>query len=936
MSDGSTGFGIYQAQQSCADFDSKSSRSAWGFRSYQEQTPLKKTSDNDDDDDDDYVATSMTCIAQTTISDRNRDRLVLPKAPCPSPPSSNLQSKYGYLSQQQMRPRQISETATDIVFSKQSIPTKNQTAMIHAKTPSPEQPIRIESEEDIHKPLWSYLGITLKRPDNDRPWGMSVSLFDNTYLVLGHVNHEITKDSTVWSRIISIPPPPRTVFYTHQNSNRFRSDLEHLSSVQNVTPCMLPGDIVLSINGRSIPSFVSMSAVTQYLRESNEISMVLSRHRVASKEAIAVWYTQTDLTSQERMCLAAKEAYRVFRGSLGVPCKVVRKRKRNQSPSNTKKSLLPVFVASTASQVSLPQRVVLPSTARVKNSQTMHSLLYWTNPLFRDEITGKPLLYSDNGDFEWEDGLRAKQFIVPIRSFPQWLAQRKAIWRKSWKHIRQTPRQILAPYAPFRWTNPLFRDERTGQPLLYSDNDSFEWEDGLRSKYFIAPIQSFPDWLTQRRTTWRKLWKTYKFDNNNSIDPDDFSDENEKESSLVARDYWTAQGFPSFNLWLAASTEKWRRSYSWNKRKRKRIKQECEEIVHFPAEAQVWNDNAEAQLSKWLSVRKNQWRMMRRKRQRRRGGGEEEVGAKNLRNLPAAGVESHTSDPTNSMRLGVSSSLTGCIVHITSPYKVTVLSQSADMMHIDALLEEQERQRRALDERPPFDISFIFDANLGAPDDAIAHCFSFLHRSEHGKLLCISKQTSDKIKERDYLWRTLCPPHWVLPRRPRKPWHQMYITRIREEEEASRKRSDELLYKAVSSLHKGDQLLKVQKLINDGQKKFGFDINYVSGVLFERNSLLNLAVINCRHKIVKWLIETKDADLESDDRGGFTPLLNAAWEGDKHMVRYLMSKGANRTQIGTGHYSRPLAPPDFKGLTAEGWARKRGHDELASLIRLGL
>ena len=49
-----------------------------------------------------------------------------------------------------------------------------------------------------------------------------------------------------------------------------------------------------------------------------------------------------------------------------------------------------------------------------------------------------------------------------------------------------------------------------------------------------------------------------------------------------------------------------------------------------------------------------------------------------------------------------------------------------------------------------------------------------------------------------------------------------------------------------------------------------------------------------------------------------------------------MAKGSDRTKLGYNHSSQVLAPPKFEGLTAEGWARKRGHDEVAELIRLGL
>ena len=167
-------------------------------------------------------------------------------------------------------------------------------------------------------------------------------------------------------------------------------------------------------------------------------------------------------------------------------------------------------------------------------------------------------------------------------------------------------------------------------------------------------------------------------------------------------------------------------------------------------------------------------------------------------------------------------------------------------------------------------------------------------------------------------------------------WAALYITKIRAEEEAARKRSDDILVKAHLIIDKADQLNKFQKLIAKAEKTFQFGVNYTSGVVLERNSLLNLAIIEKRHKISKWLIEEKGADIESCDRGSFTPLMNAAWAGDKHMVRYLLAKGCCRVKVGFNHSSKGLAASTFKGLTAEGWAKKRGHDGVAELIRLGL
>ena len=85
----------------------------------------------------------------------------------------------------------------------------------------------------------------------------------------------------------------------------------------------------------------------------------------------------------------------------------------------------------------------------------------------------------------------------------------------------------------------------------------------------------------------------------------------------------------------------------------------------------------------------------------------------------------------------------------------------------------------------------------------------------------------------------------------------------------------------------------------------------------ERNSILNLAVIHGRHKVVRWLVDTKNADIETSDRGNFTPLLNAAWSGDRWLVRFFLQRRCNRNVKGTQHYTQGIAPPGFMGKTAE-------------------
>lgn len=376
---------------------------------------------------------------------------------------------------------------------------------------------------------------------------------------------------------------------------------------------------------------------------------------------------------------------------------------------------------------------------------------------------------------------------------------------------------------------------------------------------------------------------------------------NDVNSVPPEREFWKIRRFPTFAHWLVDSTKKWKRTYSWNLRKRKQFEMESEKEVSLPYDP---NDpEYTATFHKWLRVRKSQWKIYLRKRQRQKVEESSEKGASNL------GINHEATVPGTRTNF--------------------------EDVYIDMLLEEKEKIQRDLKNQPPLDVSFLFDASLGS-DDLVGYIVSFLHPLEHWKLLFISKSTGEGMRMREAMWKSLCPSHWTLPKKPRKPWYLIYINKTREEEDQRRKLSDDVLVRAQDIILKGDHVGKIEKLVNISEKKFNFSIDYTSCVVLERNSLLNIAVIYNRHKIVRWLIETKDANIETSDRGQFTPLINAAWAGNKCMVCYLMRKGASRTAQGTGHYTTGLAPYDFKGLTAEGWARKRGYDNVAEVIRLGL
>mmetsp|Transcript_3373 Transcript_3373/g.5541 ORF Transcript_3373/g.5541 Transcript_3373/m.5541 type:complete len:768 (-) Transcript_3373:70-2373(-) len=462
---------------------------------------------------------------------------------------------------------------------------------------------------------------------------------------------------------------------------------------------------------------------------------------------------------------------------------------------------------------------------------------------------------------------------------------------------------------PFLFTNPLFRDD-VGKPIPYDDDFEFNPQDGYRASQFLAPVDCFQTWVTARKKTWRQNWKVYHVEDDTVVDA-----EKEKPiSTAVTKDFWSPQGYASFQRWQSQRKATWQRKYSWNQRKKRRIEEVAEQVVHFPSSC-----DTEEQIQEWLRVRKSQWSILRVKRQRKLE--QSRISEDLVVSLPAT-------------QAGTSSSVDDSEIRPVVATSVARRQATGDMLLIDSLLDEQECKRRAHLET--FDLAFVFDAKLGAPDDVIAHCLRYLPSSEHGKLLCISAKTSEAISQRDDMWRQLCPTHWILPRRPRKRWYDLYISKMRIEVQASRKRSDDLLSRIASVLFKGDHLHKVEKLVAEGERKFDFDVNYLSGVVCERNSMLNLAVINGRLKIARWLVETKGADRESCDRGGFTPLINAAWNGSMKDVRFLLGKGCDRSKIGTGHYTKPLAAPDFEGHNAEGWARENGFSEVADLIRVGL
>ena len=442
--------------------------------------------------------------------------------------------------------------------------------------------------------------------------------------------------------------------------------------------------------------------------------------------------------------------------------------------------------------------------------------------------------------------------------------------RKSTSHELGTKR----PKVEFR--NSMFKD-KNGVAIIFCDNnDEIDPDEGRHFRKFADDQceRNFHQWLRERKESWRQSRNHVPLEpmpNERSLGMIDV--EEDDLPSTLEPDFWLSSGFDSFEDWLDSSKTKWRRNYSWHRRRLTALQEKVEADVSLP----TGNCMLINQVEKWLASRKLGWRLTRRKRQ-----------LLQLEQYLKSGEDENDASSSLIRSSSVASSVTR---HLETAY-------------IDEILESQQERSKDTGPRQPLDISWMFEAARGCPDDVVVNILQYLLPRDHGNLLCLSFTSNDCFKRRESVWRDLCPPHWILPRRPRRSWASVYITKIRAEEDAARKKNDDILVKASAIIGKADQLLKLQKLLKKyrvsavGDFDFGgclrfcvstsnadfltrrllgteTDVDYTSGVVLERNSLLNLAIIAERVKISRWLIEEKGADLESSDRGGFTPLINA-------------------------------------------------------------
>lgn len=695
--------------------------------------------------------------------------------------------------------------------------------------------VRNQRQRDV---LHQYTVLTLERSSATSPWGLSICYLNNktntsSNLLISHVSKEIAMVQRCW--VSKSQLSPSSYFHHHSSIARLPvpSLIRHLIQQRPVVvattaaaaalnpsaAALTVGDCVLALAGIPVVQLGSLEAVIQVLQQhpGTTLELILYRNeRALSAAAGALSAIADDVRRFSRGAYnAAQAAFDVIQTEWAPP-----------DPSAT------------------------PGTAAMTMAHPKPRTLF-------------PADGSQSQAVAWDE-------TSPAQHHPQQPIQQiqpQQVWVKPTTTTKMMMIARPKPVCPTK--NKLFADPVTGIPgVVYVDeNYEYDPDEGNRAVLFFPRIENFTDWLHQRKQRWRQHYTVCQIKDDwiqedkmkkkkKRIGDSDSLAVADSSTSLVdcsdcavAVDFWSVQGYANYQHWLLSRTAQWKAGYSWNLRKRKLLEHDCvEAVVHLPCSGELLTD--QKSFDDWLRVRKNQWKLLRRKRQRRVADAVQ-MADQVPSPLPESMHDDNGDDDDSNSNEDKQS--TCCALRRDTSMapgpgiSIGRRQQLSELTFIDALLEEQERERKAFENRPPLDIFFLFDADLGCPDDVVNKIFGYLDPMEHGKFLCINRETRQKLMKREQMWKQLSPSHWKLPRRPRKPWHELYRTNLRVETERSRKLWDDLLSRASQILLKADQLQSIEKLVTEAERNCNFDTNYVSGVVCERNSLLNLAVIHQRH-----------------------------------------------------------------------------------------
>jgi ankyrin repeat protein len=155
---------------------------------------------------------------------------------------------------------------------------------------------------------------------------------------------------------------------------------------------------------------------------------------------------------------------------------------------------------------------------------------------------------------------------------------------------------------------------------------------------------------------------------------------------------------------------------------------------------------------------------------------------------------------------------------------------------------------------------------------------------------------------------------------------KIFIASFNKKKNAIQARHDQLLVEAKAILHgKTDRPSSLARLIQDAFPNTDeFNVNWRCETL-EDNSLLTLAARHSQFKCMRILIDEYKANINVADVGGFTALINSAYNGHYSSVVFCVNRGVDISYKGKLRSGEKL--------TAEHWAAIQGHFEVFKYLR---
>lgn len=127
-----------------------------------------------------------------------------------------------------------------------------------------------------------YTGFKLQRESTKEPWGIHVSHPERCFLVVNHVSHT-ARSRTHWGWATVTPISGMLMASTDERISRtfFESQPLHSSSVLHLER----GDVIISIDGRPISFFASLSDIADYMKKTTTLFIIALRHQQAQEAA---------------------------------------------------------------------------------------------------------------------------------------------------------------------------------------------------------------------------------------------------------------------------------------------------------------------------------------------------------------------------------------------------------------------------------------------------------------------------------------------------------------------------------------------------------------------------------------------------------------------------------------------------------------------------